>query len=239
MEAFESYLHLNQANQVGHLNTQGSYLEVVQEVVWSLLLRVGPSIVHQLLKRTIIDFRGKLAIPIEERKTCWTTYSKVNMWFNQWEKYLVDLLDFAQLLNGSELGRLINIDETALSLDGANGCCAGGRLRVEFYNSSMPVSHRRKFKSSMTITLITGSSAAGEAIAPHFQFPTKAKPGGNEKLKINILLKMKTADGLFGEVKVTQFPTIYRMNEKGGINKIEFERYVEDNFRLLTYLGRE
>ena len=91
------------------------------------------------------------------------------------------------------------------------------------------MSHRRTSKSSTTITQITGSSVAGEAIAaPHFQFPTKAKPG-NEKLHMNILLKLKIVDGLFGEVKVTQIPTTYRMNERGRLNEIEFEKYVRDN----------
>ena len=104
------------------------------------------------------------------------------MWFYEWEKDLVDL-GFGQRVDGpvtipeNQLGRIRNISETALSLDGANGCC-GGRPRVEFYDSSIPVSHRRPSKSSMTITMITGSAAAGgEAVASHFQFPTKAKPG--------------------------------------------------------------
>ena len=114
-----------------------------------------------------------------------------------------------------------------MSLDGANGQC-GGRPRVEFYDSSIPVSHRQMSKSSMTITMITTSSAAGEAIALHFQFPTKAKPG-NEGLNIDILMKIKTVEDLFGEVKLTQFPTAFRMNEKGGMNELEFEKYMEDN----------
>ena len=80
----------------------------------------------------------------------------------------------------------------------------------------------------MTITMITGSSAAGEAIAPHFQFPTKAKPE-NAKLNIDILTKMKTVEGVFGKPKLTSFHTTFRMNDKGGMNEIEFEIYVEDN----------
>ena len=89
------------------------------------------------------------------------------------------------------------------------------------------MTHRRTSKSSMVITLITGSSAAREAIAPHFQFPrTKAKPG-NEKLNIDILAKTKTVESRFGKVKLTKFPTTYRMNE------IEFEKYVQDNLMRL------
>ena len=233
VEAFESYSKLNQINQAGHLNTHLGYLEVVQDVVRPLLPRIGPNLVNQLLKRTSIDFKGKVAIPMEERRTRWTTYSKLNMWFNQWETDLVDLgfayrqEDGSVVIPPKQLGRIINIDETALSLDGANGRC-GGRPRVQFYHSSIPVSHRRTSKSSMTITMITGSSAAGEAIAPHFQFPTKAKPE-NAKLNIDILTKMKKVEGVFGKPKLMSFPTTFQMNEKAGMNEIEFEKYVEDN----------
>ena len=146
-QAFESYSMLNQINQQGHLNTHGGYLEVVQDVIRPLLPKVGPSLVNQLLKRTTTDFKGKISIPMEERRSRWTTYSNINMWFNQWETNLLEL-GFAYRQNGSivipprQLKHIINIDKTALSLDGANGHC-GGRPRVEFYHSSLPASHRR------------------------------------------------------------------------------------------------
>ena len=79
VEAFGLYSQLNQINQVGHPNTHVGYLEVVQDVVCQLLPQIGPTIVHQLLKQTTIDFKGKFAIPMEERRTRWTTYSKLNL----------------------------------------------------------------------------------------------------------------------------------------------------------------
>ena len=75
-QAFESYSMLNQINQQVHLNTHRRYLEVVQDVIWPLMPKVGPSLVNQLLKGTTTDFRGKISIPMEERWSRWTTYSK-------------------------------------------------------------------------------------------------------------------------------------------------------------------
>jgi hypothetical protein len=43
---------------------------------------------------------------------------------------------------------------------------------------------RSTSKTALTATMITGSTAAGEALPPHFQFPTKAQ--SEETMKINI-----------------------------------------------------
>ena len=66
----------------------------------------------------------------------------------------------------NQLKCIINFDETALSLDSSEGRC-GGRPAVEFYDSSLPAAYKRASKSSMTITMTTGLSAAGEPLAQH------------------------------------------------------------------------
>ena len=64
-----------------------------------------------------------------------------NLGFAHWQNVLLPSLE-------NQLTQIINIDETALSLDWANGHY-GGRPQVEFsYESSLPVSHRRISKLS-------------------------------------------------------------------------------------------
>jgi len=91
----------------------------------------------------------------------------------------------------------VNIDETALSFDGSEGRC-GGRPAIQFTDPNLQASYKRTSKSSTTITMITGSSAAGEPIPPHFQFPTKAKDDTNKKIKAEAIKHLKDVFGVFG-----------------------------------------
>jgi len=69
----------------------------------------------------------------ETRRIQWTRAKFLNMWFDTWENNLV-MLNFATREDGAkgitipldQLVRILNFDETALSLDGS-GTAAGGR----------------------------------------------------------------------------------------------------------------
>ena len=68
---------------------------------------------------------------MEERRTKWTTYKYLNIWFDKWEQNLGEL-GFGSNINGEfvipnkQLQQIINIDETALSLvDSSDGRCGG------------------------------------------------------------------------------------------------------------------
>mmetsp|Transcript_19012 Transcript_19012/g.44118 ORF Transcript_19012/g.44118 Transcript_19012/m.44118 type:complete len:369 (+) Transcript_19012:629-1735(+) len=77
--------------------------------------------------------------------------------------------------------------------------------------------------------MITGSSAAGEPIPPHFQFPTKAKDDTNKKIKAEAIKHLKDVFGVFGSGSKQKWGCTYAMNEKGGMNNEEFQKYVEKN----------
>ena len=98
------------------------------------------------------------------------------MWFDNWESNLV-ALGFATRnddggginVSDNQLVRILNFDETCLSLDGS-GSPAGRRPTAIFYNPHLPLVGRATTKESATMTMINGSNAADEAIPPHFQF---------------------------------------------------------------------
>ena len=71
--------------------------------------------------------------------------------------------------------------------------------------------------------MITGSSAAGEAIAPCFQFLSKATDQCNTKLPIEVIKDMKGVLGWFGVDKVEECPCTLGSNEKGGMNDQKFD----------------
>ena len=75
-------------------------------------------------------------------------------------------------------------------------------------------------KSSLTSTLITGSTAAGEVFPPHIQFQTKAKSKDTERINVNVIKYAQRVKGKFGCAKVRTWPITFGMNEKGGASQL-------------------
>ena len=94
------------------------------------------------------------------------------------------------IIPDEQLRRIIDIDESCLSLGGSEGI-HGGRLSVQFFNRGLPYSGIYASKSSVKTDFITGISAAVEALNPHFQFSTKSKERNQEKIRTETVLYMK------------------------------------------------
>jgi hypothetical protein len=73
------------------------------------------------------------------------------------------------VIPNEQLKWILNIDETCLVMDGSK-CNRGGWPEVTFYSHTLPNLGKSTIKSSVSTTMITGSTAAGEAILPHFKF---------------------------------------------------------------------
>jgi hypothetical protein len=102
------------------------------------------------------------------------------LWFNNWEDKLVEQ-GFADRdlttnkiysLHPNQLKRILNFDETCLSLDGSTSK-RGGHPKVILFDPRFPVVSKATSKSLLSTTMITGSSAAGDPISPHLLFTTK------------------------------------------------------------------
>ncbi len=113
------------------------------------------------------------------------------LWFENWGKDLVEL-GFAHhgkhgevIIPNDQLHRILNFDETCLSHDGSNGA-RGGCPEVFIYNPRLPFPGKRTSKCTSTTTMITGSTAAGEALPPHFQFQTSAKSDETQHIRIDV-----------------------------------------------------
>ncbi len=85
----------------------------------------------------------------------------------------------------NQLMRILNVNETCLSLDGGTGR-RGGRPTIIYCGKNFPEVGTAVAKSSITMTMIAGSTAAGEAIPPHFQFSTVAQSEETMRLRTNI-----------------------------------------------------
>mmetsp|Transcript_9909 Transcript_9909/g.21071 ORF Transcript_9909/g.21071 Transcript_9909/m.21071 type:complete len:138 (-) Transcript_9909:1134-1547(-) len=94
---------------------------------------------------------------------CRTTYANINCWFDNWEQFLLES-GFGTIQENGKIdvpdeqrSCILNLDESALSLDGSTQK-RGGCPTVTFYNGSLPVMGMKASKSSQCSTLFTGST---------------------------------------------------------------------------------
>eukprot|EP00804_Cyclotella_cryptica_P004940 CCRYP_014074-RA/>CCRYP_014074-RA protein AED:0.41 eAED:0.41 QI:0/0/0/1/0/0/2/0/145 len=105
----------------------------------------------------------------------------------------------------------INIDETCLVLDGSK-CNRGGRPEITFYFPNLPNLGRATIKTSVATTMITGSTAAGEPMPPHFQFSTMAQSEDTQHVNIRMSPFFPKIKGTFGTNCEKEWPVTLGMN---------------------------
>ena len=81
-------------------------------------------------------------------------------------------------------------------------------------------------KSAKTTTMITGSTAVGEALPPHFQFMTAAQTAETQRLRLEMIEWMPSIQGKFGGDENKVYPCTFGMNTKGGMDDEEFHKYI-------------
>jgi len=127
---------------------------------------------------------------------------------------------------------IINFDETRISLDQTDTQKCG-RPSFVFYDPKMPCPGSSTNKSSLSLTLIVGGTAAGELIPPHFQLTTESQNEEVQAWSISIIKYMHDVNGQFGHDHARYHPCTFGMNERGGMNKEEFEQYVKNSLVTL------
>jgi hypothetical protein len=189
------------------------------------------ALLERVQKDTATNLRRQKAKKAEDRRLKWTTKKNLVPWFDNWEQDLV-ALGFgtrdetgAVYIPPEQQERIANLDETCLNLDGSSAI-RGGRPDCVMYDPRFPVVGLATTKSSSTSTLITGSTAAGEVLPPHIQFPTKAKSADTERINIDVIQYVQKVRGKFGCAEVRTWPITFGMNETGGMDAEEFEEYL-------------
>ena len=137
------------------------------------------------------------------------------------------------IIPGEQLQRILNVNESCLSMDGSK-VRRGGRPSDVLYSPKLTLSGRPTGKSGLNTTIITGSTVTGEAIPPHFQFSTKAKTTNKMRLRAELVKYYPNIRGKFGYEEVRLLLVPFGMNTKGGMDNHEFEMYLlNDIFPLL------
>ena len=188
---------------------------------------LSTSLLRRLVDATALNFSATKSSSTESRRVLWTTHRILKLWFDNLIINIVEL-GFGRMKNGElfipddQLEIILNLDETSISMDGSTGK-RGGRPEVLFYNLRFPLLGVSAGKSALTTTVITGSTAAGEALPPHFQFTTKATSEERQRLKVEIDQFMPKISGKFGANEKRLWPVTFGMNEMMEMNDEEFE----------------
>jgi hypothetical protein len=157
----------------------------------------------------------------------WTTDHNIARWFGTWEESMLEL-GFAErtkegVFQYKHPERIINIDETFLTLGEATQPGWAGRPVSVFYDPTSARTGRAANKASITCMGLFRSTATGVALPAHFQ----VKSTGNDESKristsiaATVPSRFCWIDGLWRE------PT-FGCNEKGGMDAEEFMKYVK------------
>ena len=141
------------------------------------------------------------------------------MWFNNLFRD-IEQLGFVRRDSGGklvipddQLSRILNFNETCLSVDGSQGQ-HGGRPAVSFWDPCLPQIDKATRKSALISMMSTGSTVASKAIPPHSQFQTKAKTNDGQRFCMDMFKYMHTVVGKFGCSKIRQWSVTIGLNRR-------------------------
>jgi hypothetical protein len=165
-----SYVSLSQAN-CGKEKTSRDLMDLVQSVVRKAAegrqLQDSRAFWRRMQGRLASNISLDKESLIELRRQIWTTYSNLSTWYDGWEKIVLDRAFASRSEDGSvhfsevQKRRMINLDETKLSIDGSDGGI-GGRPANVIVIKSLFCSGTATNKTNVSSTLMCGLNAAGK-----------------------------------------------------------------------------
>jgi hypothetical protein len=196
--------------------------------------RVKENMFERVMRATNVSLNASVSPAVEDRRVRWTTYSNLYAWFVSFKAFLIEfgfttiVSDGRLVISEATLRRIANVDETEVLLDGSK-TNAGGRPAVSSHNPHFSLTQRPAAKSSLSCTGIFGSNGAGECVPIHWQLPTAATTEDREKLRFDFLRHVTSTRGRFGCKEERVWPCTIGMNEKGGMNDEEFDKYIDNS----------
>ena len=87
--AFGSFLQINQINAVGGVNSKPKMIPILANTM-NISVSNATELIKRLCRDTAIHMKaGKLNFA-EDRRVRWTTYSNLELWFDSWERTLLE-----------------------------------------------------------------------------------------------------------------------------------------------------
>jgi hypothetical protein len=227
---------IHQINGNTRMQTYKTLGALLQEVVYGDGATIGSQQAHhllqQVLKNTAINRNVDKTKNAKDRRVHWTNYKNISMRFDNWEHDLValrtahvDPITNEVCIPEEQLRNIANLDEMNVSLDGSTAS-HGGQPEMVLYDPRFPQVGKAMTKTVFTMTMITRSNAAGEALPPHLQFPMKAKSNDMMQLDYDMVEFMWLVRGQFGCKEERCWPVTFGQNKKRGMDEEEFAAYI-------------
>ena len=195
---------------------------------------VKENMFERVMRATNVSLNASVSPEVKDRRVRWTTHSNLHAWFVSFKAFLIEFgfttigSDGRLVISEAMLRRIANINETEVSLDSSK-TNAGGRQAVSFHDPHFPLTQRTAAKSSLSCTGIFGSNAAGERVPIHWQLPMAAMTEDREKLRFNFLRYVSSTRGRFSCKEERVWSCTIGLNEKGGMNDEESDKYIDNS----------
>jgi len=236
--AYATFLKLEQAGSKKQSSIRELSLRVNSCVNKAGHQKTRDDLTRKLRNETAHLFDAGKANVMEQRRVEWTTHYNLNLWFSTWKETLIEL-GFAREKTEEDTNvegevvflpgqkeRILNVDETDGTLDDTKNQM-GGRPPIVFTAPDVAGGSTSANKCGYKTTVICGSTAAGEPIPPHFQLKTDAKTNEGQRVSVEWFRYCPHIRGKFGHPQSKLFPVTFGMNEKGGMNAVELQKYMD------------
>jgi len=142
--ATESYIRINQGNGNGDVIKRKSLARTVNSVADPFFEESTrrDKLLVRILDNTDLNLSAGIQESVEDRRLRWTTYSNLKLWFDSWAEDIVDLgfgyidADGNIEIPIDQLARILNLDESCLSLDGSKER-RGGRPSSSLFDPNL------------------------------------------------------------------------------------------------------
>lgn len=233
--AFATYIKLLQSRG----GMEATHLHMATKIRMLLALRSDESAYKLIQRRLLRDtpelFTSK-ETQQEARRIAWTKACYILSWFVGYRRVLLEKGFAVENDDGTvrflDVGRIINIDETHLTLDEASAAGKGGRPAQCMYDPNLSRTGRAAHKTSMSMTLMAGSTAAGRMLAPHVQLPTSATAEERQRIRADVAMHFPTFLWQVGSGDEVSLEPTFGCNEKGGFDANQFRKFIHT---LLTW----
>ncbi len=140
--AYKSLVSINQMIARAGDNSRSSMIPMFAKT-FNIGTGQATGLLNRVVRDTATDINAKKLNCAEDRRIRWTTNQNLDLWFDSWETFVVEY-GFATINEDGSLNfpekmkaRIINMDETCLSLDGSNSN-RGGRPTVTYHDVCFP-----------------------------------------------------------------------------------------------------
>ena len=196
------------------------------EAAWTRLRELYPEEISPSKRTTVENIRSE-----------WTTYEKLDDWFTQNKPLLIKsglAVDEPMVLpDGStaELTipqdcarRIINFDETDHPF--STQCDRGGTRTTTYGDPNLPAGSTRGIRGARHTTGVYATTAAGETMPPVYIFDTTAKNSDNFKVKEEWSKNLPTVRGKYGCPTTEEYPSNVCVRTSGCTDEQLFQQLI-------------